>query len=105
SAQRKHDLTELCYLRAGIKFLKGNFSGALDDAMAALTLHQETDRLFLRELSRFGLAQILIEMGDLAVARNHLNLAAEYARKMKNPILEYQCLLIEAYSWMKAENN
>ncbi len=105
SAQRKHDLTELCYLRAGIEFLKGNFSGALDDAMAALKLHQETDRLFLRELSRFGLAQILIEMGDLVAARNHLNLAAEYAKKMKNPILEYQCLLIEAYSWMKAENN
>lgn len=105
NAQRKHDLTEFCYLRAGIEFLKGNFSQAFDDAMTALKLHEETDRLFLRELSRFGLAQILIEMGDLTTARNHLDIAIEYAKTMKNPILEYQCLLIEAYSWMKEKDD
>lgn len=105
NAQRKHELTEFCYLRAGIEFLKGNFSQAFDDAMTALKLHEETGRPFLRELSRFGLAQILIEMGDLATARNHLDIAIEYAKTMKNPILEYQCLLIEAYSWTKEEND
>lgn len=105
SVQRKHDLTEFCYLRAGIEFLKGNFSQALDDAMAALRLHEETGRLFLRELSRLGLAQILIETGNTKAARDHLGITTSYALAMKNTALKYRCLLIKAYSWLKEGND
>jgi len=104
--QRKHDLTEFHYLRASIEFLQGNFFQALDSALTAFKLHEETGRSFLRETSsRFGLAQILIEMGDTKAAREHLGITIRYARTMKNPILEYRCLLIEAYSWLKEGND
>jgi DNA-binding SARP family transcriptional activator len=99
--QRKHDLTELRYLRAGIEFLKGNFSKAFDDASVVLKQHKEMGRPFMRETTRLGLAQILVEIGEMETSRSHLKLTAEYAIIMKNPMLAYQCLLIEAYSWAK----
>lgn len=103
-AQRKHDLTEFRYLRAGIEFLREDFSKALDDASAVLKSHEEMERPFLREINRLGLAQILIEIGEMELGRSHLKQVVEYAKIMGNPMLEYQCLLIEAYSWIKEGN-
>lgn len=103
-AQRKHDLTEFRYLRAGIEFLREDFSKALDDASAVLKSHEEMERPFLREINRLGLAQILIEIGDVEPGRSHLKQTVEYAKIMRNPMLEYQCLLIEAHSWIKQGN-
>lgn len=99
--QRKHDLTESHYIRAGIEFLRADYSRAFDNASTALKLHEETGRPFLRETCRFGLAQILIEMGKTEIARNHLDVAIQYAHAMNNPMLEHQCLLVKAFSWLK----
>lgn len=62
------------------------------------------ERPFLREINRLGLAQILIEIGDVEPGRSHLKQTVEYAKIMRNPMLEYQCLLIEAHSWIKQGN-
>jgi DNA-binding SARP family transcriptional activator len=99
--QRKHELGQFRFLRAGAELLQGNLHAALDDASAALQLQEEVERPFMIAAGRYGLAQILVETGDMEGARSHLIRAVEYARMMKNPMLEHQCLLVEAYSWIK----
>lgn len=96
-AQGKHTLAEFRFLRAGIDLLEGNLSSALDDALASLKLHERMERPFLTEGARFGLTQILIEIGEFKNAHLHLEQVIQYSRRMKSPFLEHQCLLIEAH--------
>ncbi|MBP7113625.1 MAG: winged helix-turn-helix domain-containing protein [Nitrosomonas sp.] len=98
---RKHEITQFYFLAAGIEFLEGNMPKALENALVALKLHEEVGRPFLIETTRLNLAQILIENDDMEIARSYLYKSIQYARIMRSSMLEHQCLLIEAYSWLK----
>ena len=99
--QRKHAVSQICFLRAGIALLQNDLASALGHASNALELHEALGRPFTIAANRIGLAQILIESGDVEKARCHLEKAIHYARTMNSSLLEHQSLLVEAYSWMK----
>lgn len=99
---RRYILSQLSFLRAGIALMKGDFSAALLHAQTALEETEPLGRPFITAKCRLGLAQVLIEVGDVKTARSHLAQANAYARTMNSNMLELQCLLVEAYGFMKA---
>ncbi len=98
---RKHEVVQFHFLKAGIEFLKGNFSFAQDKISLALQHHEEVGRPFLVETTRSCLAQVLIELNDIETARTHLHQSIHYAHLFRSPFLEHHCLLIMAYSYLK----
>lgn len=99
--QRKHAISQVWFLRAGVALLQNDLTSALDHASNAMELHEALGRPFAIASNRIGLAQILIEVGDVEKARFHLEKAIHYARTMNSSLLEHQSLLVEAYSWIK----
>ena len=99
--QSKLIVAELSSQRAGVKFLSGNITDALKIAREAVALYEETGAPFLTASIRIGLAQILIESGDLEEACHHLAMATQYADTMKSSLLKCHALLVEAYARIK----
>ena len=99
--QRQHAVSQICFLRAGVALLQNDLASALGHASKAMELHEALGRPFSIAINRIGLAQILIESGDVEKARCHLEKAIHYARTMKSSLVEHQGLLVEAYSWLK----
>ncbi|TKB68496.1 MAG: hypothetical protein E8D52_05645 [Nitrospira sp.] len=99
--QLKHAIAQFCFLRAGIALLQNDLPSALANASEAMEGHKALGRPFLIAINRVGLAQILIESGDVEKARCHLEKAIHYARTMRSSLIEHQGLLVEAYSWLK----
>ena len=99
--QRKHAVSQVSFLRAGVALLQNDLASALGHASKAMELHEALERPFAIAMNRVGLAQILIESGDVEKARCHLEKAIHYARTMKSSLIEHQGLLVEAYSWLK----
>jgi LuxR family transcriptional regulator, maltose regulon positive regulatory protein len=99
--QLKHAISQFCFLRAGIALLQNDLPSALAHASEGMELHEALGRPFTLAANRIGLAQILIESGDVEKARCHLEKAIHYARTMNSSLLEHQGLLVEAYSWIK----
>lgn len=100
--QNKLEVAELRILRAGVQLLEGDVRGACITAKESFALHEEVNAPFMIASTRLGLAQILIEAGDLEDARHHLISVIEYARIMKSYLLEHQVFLVEGYSWIKS---
>ncbi len=99
--QSKLEVAELRIIRSGVQLLQGNGRGACVTAKEAVELLEEVDAPFLIAAARIGLAQTLVETGDLESARHHLGRVIEYAGMLKSHLLEHQALLVEAYSWIK----
>ncbi len=102
--QCKMAVAEFHSLRSGVQFLHGDVHAACATAKKALALHQEANVPYLTAAIRIGLAQILIESGDMEGAHRHLSTVIEYARTMQSHLLEHQVLLLQAYSWMESNN-
>lgn len=99
---RRYILSQLSFLRAGIDLMKGDVSASLLHAQTALEKTEPLGRPFITAKCRLGLAQVLIEVGDLKKARSHVANAIAYARTMNSQMLELQCWLVEAYGFLKA---
>jgi ATP/maltotriose-dependent transcriptional regulator MalT/DNA-binding SARP family transcriptional activator len=100
--QCKMAVAEFHSLRSGVQFLQGDVHAACATAKEALALHQEANVPYLTAAIRVGLAQTLMESGDLDSARHHLSTVIECARTMQSHLLEHQALLLQAYSWIKS---
>ena len=101
TAQLKHAIGQFCFLRAGIALLQNDLPSALANVSEAMEMHTALGRPFLIAVTGIGFAQILLEIGDMESARRRLDETLRYARTMKSSLLEHQCLLVEAYSWIK----
>ncbi|HRI38257.1 MAG TPA: bacterial transcriptional activator domain-containing protein, partial [Nitrospira sp.] len=99
---RRYILAQLIFLRSGIALMKGDFPAALLHAQTTLEKTEPLGRPFITAKCRLGLAQVLIEVGDVKTAQSHLAQANAYARTMNSPMLELQCLLVEAYGFIKS---
>lgn len=99
--QSKLIVAELSSQRAGVQFLSGNITDALKVAREAVALYKEAGAPFLTASIRVGLAQILIESGNMKEAYHHLTAAIQYADVMRSNLLKCHALLVEAYARIK----
>ena len=102
--QNKLQIAELRILRSSVQFLQGDFRNAYITAKEALWLEEEIGTPFGISLARLRLAEIMIEVGDLEDAHDHLSNVIQYAHILKSDLLEHQALLIKAFLWRKNNN-
>lgn len=102
--QNKVQIAELRILRSSVQFLQGDFRNAYISAKEALLLEEEVGTPFGISHARLSLAQIMIEVGDWEVAHYQLSNVIKYAHIMQSDLLKHQALLIEAYSWIRNNN-
>ena len=88
--QRKHAVSQICFLRAGVALLENDLANAHDHALKGMEMHEALGRPFTLASNRIGLAQILIESGNVEKARHYLEKATSYARTMDSSLLEHQ---------------
>jgi DNA-binding SARP family transcriptional activator len=92
----------LCsYYRAGASLIKGDLSSALNFASSAVETMDSLRFPWFVGTFREGLAKVLIELGEMARAREHLEEVIIYARTMRSTWSEAQCLLTLAYSYLR----
>lgn len=84
------------FYQAGVSFLRNDLSSAFQHATSALNTHTSICLPFMTGNCRVGLAKVLVELGELAKAREQLNAALEYARIMRSNSTEVHCLLTMA---------
>ncbi len=81
------------FYQAGVSLLRNDLSAALHHATSALNTTAPLCIPFITGNCRVGLAKVLVELGELAKAREQLNAALEYARTMRSSTMEVHCLL------------
>ncbi|MDI3466536.1 MAG: Transcriptional activator of maltose regulon, MalT [Nitrospira sp.] len=89
------------FYRAGIALIRNDLPSAFQYATSALNTHISICLPFMTGNCRVGLAKVLVELGELAKAREQLNAALEYARIMRSSSTEVHCLLTEAQIFFK----
>lgn len=94
-------LAQQAVLNAGILLLQGNPKAALKAAQYGLECHDKGGAPYPLAENRLVLARILIDLGQTQSARDLVSAVVPFARQMRSPLLEQQCLLIEAWSWVK----
>lgn len=103
--KRRLDVAHYQYVRSGVALSKGDLQNALTYARASVANMEAVGGRFAAAAFRIGLAQILTSGGKHQEARRHFAQALEFARKFNSRILEYQCLLGEAYSLLETAEN
>ncbi|MDC8449557.1 MAG: hypothetical protein LV473_14510 [Nitrospira sp.] len=89
------------FYRAGVSFLRNDLSSAFHHASLALDTTASLCLPFMTGNCRVGLAKVLVELGELAKAREQLNAALGYARVMRSSSTEVHCLLTLAQIFFK----
>jgi DNA-binding SARP family transcriptional activator len=98
---RRLDVAHLDLLRSGLMLHRGKPSAALKWAEAGLSICEACGFPLGLGACHIGLAQALIERGQHAIARSHLDTAREVGRGMANPWMAHSSLLLEAYSLLQ----
>ena len=76
--------------------LTGNISRALIHNETSLKLSIKVGNPFIEASGHFGMSQVLHDMGRHRKAKEHLTMCRQIGRKIKNPVIEYMCLLTDA---------
>lgn len=98
------DVSHHHYLMAWNGLLRRDLRGAWEHTRSALELAVEAGTPYPESLCRLGLAQIQIETGEIALARNEVELALKIACGMKSTGLEFVAHLLESYASFKTDD-
>ncbi|MDF0668133.1 MAG: BTAD domain-containing putative transcriptional regulator [Nitrospira sp.] len=92
----------LCsYYRAGASLIRGVLSSALDFALLAVETIGSLSLPHFEGLFRGGLAKVLIELGQIEKAREHLRTTLDYARVIRSPWRAAECRVTLAHSYLR----
>ncbi len=89
------------FYRAGVSLIRNDLPTARHHASCALSITSSLCLPFMTGNCRVGLAKVLVELGELAEARDQLDAALEYARLMRSSTMEVHCLLTMAQIFFK----
>ncbi|MBI5206710.1 MAG: hypothetical protein HY934_02855 [Candidatus Firestonebacteria bacterium] len=91
------------FVIAWYSLIQGNISRALFNQEIALKMANQSGFLFSEAISHFNMAQIYCKMGKNKEALHHLYKCEEINMKIKSKLIEYMCLLLEAYLIFKKD--
>ena len=95
---RGHDLSFVYHLKSVLALLRGEFGEARHYAMETLERVEAAGASFNVALCRIVLAQVLIEQGEHADARQHLAEARRFLEAMPGPYFVFMSWIAEANS-------